>query len=252
VLDLTRVIAGPIATRQLSAYGADVLRVDLPGFDEVPALLPETTAGKRCAALDLRVKDDRTRFERLTANADVLVCGLRADALARLGYDPERLAQLNPALVVGRLDAYGWSGPWSGRRGFDSLVQMSAGIAARGMRAAIADKPVPLPAQALDHGSGYLLAAAIVRALCERAESGRPSEVRVSLARTAEFLKSLGTSEQPIGQQLTAADRRAYLEEVDTAWGRLRRVRCPGRVGELAPYPGRAPSALGSAAAEWA
>src|SRR6185437_4527351 len=87
VLDLTRVIAGPIGTRFLAAYGADVLRLDPPGFAEVGALLPETTAGKRTAAVDLTTPAGRTAFERLVAGADVLVTGLRADALARLGYD---------------------------------------------------------------------------------------------------------------------------------------------------------------------
>jgi hypothetical protein len=251
VVDLTRVIAGPIATRQLAAYGADVVRIDLPGFEEVPALLPETTAGKRCAALDLRSADDRRRFELLLAQADVLVCGLRSDALERLEYDRARLSNLNPGLIVARLDAYGWSGPWKGRRGFDSLVQMSAGIADRGMQATGANEPVPLPAQALDHGTGYLLAAAIVRALCERAERGHASDVRLSLARTARFLISLGASERMIGQQLTAADRACYLDEVGTAWGRIRRVRCPGSVGSITPELRRQAGPLGIAQAEW-
>ena len=135
VLDLTRVIAGPIGTRFLAAYGADVLRIDPPGFAEVPALLPETTAGKRTAALDLTAAAGRAAFESLVATADVLVSGLRADALARLGYDDAALAALNPALIVASLDAYGWNGPWRDRRGFDSLVQMSSGIAAAGAAA---------------------------------------------------------------------------------------------------------------------
>ena len=127
VLDLTRVIAGPVGTRFLAAYGADVLRIDPPGFAEVPALLPETTAGKRTAALDLTTAAGRAAFESLVATADVLVSGLRADALGRLGYDDAALAALNPALIVASLDAYGWDGPWRDRRGFDSLVQMSSG-----------------------------------------------------------------------------------------------------------------------------
>ena len=118
VLDLTRVIAGPVGTRFLAAYGADVLRVDPPGFAEVPALLPETTAGKRTAALDLRAADDRAAFESLVAAADVLISGLRADALARLGYDDAALAALNPALIVASLHGYHqtlqvYSGPHS-------------------------------------------------------------------------------------------------------------------------------------------
>ncbi|HEX2849254.1 MAG TPA: CoA transferase, partial [Acidimicrobiales bacterium] len=132
VLDLTRVIAGPECTRFLAAWGADVLRIDPPGFAEVPSLLPETTAGKRCAYLDLRARDGAARFEDLARESDVIVSGLRPGALDALGFGDRRLRELNPAVVVARVDAYGWDGPWCERRGFDSLVQMSTGIAARG------------------------------------------------------------------------------------------------------------------------
>ena len=145
VLDMTRVIAGPVCTKFLAAYGAQVLRLDPPGFAEVPALLPETTAGKRTAALDLRADADRVVFETLVADADVLVTGLRADALAGLGYGDGTLTAINPALIVASLNAYGWDGPWRDRRGFDSLVQMSCGIAAAGAVAAGRDEPFPLP-----------------------------------------------------------------------------------------------------------
>jgi hypothetical protein len=191
VLDLTRVIAGPVGTRFLAAYGADVLRVDPPGFAEVPALLPETTAGKRTAALDLTTADGRGVFQNLVATADVLVTGLRADALARLGYDDGTLADLNPALIVASLNAYGWEGPWRDRRGFDSLVQMSAGIAAAGAAATGADHPVPLPVQALDHGCGYLVAAAVGRALTRRLTESVVSRIRVPLIGVANLLWSL-------------------------------------------------------------
>jgi hypothetical protein len=103
VLDVTRVIAGPVATMFLAAYGADVLRVDPPGFAEVAAILPVTMAGKRATSLDLRSAAGRTAFEGLLATADVLVTGLRANALARLGYDDEALARLSPRRPGGRL-----------------------------------------------------------------------------------------------------------------------------------------------------
>src|SRR5690606_28759131 len=134
----------PVATRFLAGYGADVLRIDPPGFAEVPALLPDTTVGKRCAWLDLTTVDGRQRFEALVASADVLVCGLRPGALDRLGFDTAALRERNPSLIIAALDAYGWEGPWRDRRGFDSLVQMSCGIAAAGAAAAGADQPVPL------------------------------------------------------------------------------------------------------------
>lgn len=227
VLDLTRVIAGPVATRFLAAYGADVLRVDPPGFAEVPALLPETTAGKRTAALDLTTAGGRAAFEGLAATADVLVTGLRADALARLGYDDGALAALNPALIVASLDAYGWDGPWRDRRGFDSLVQMSSGIAAAGAAAAGADNPVPLPVQALDHGCGYLIAAAVGRALTRRLTESVVSRIRVSLIGTANLLWSLP---RPGEQPPMPKPSDVPLADTHTAWGPARRVPLPGEI----------------------
>jgi crotonobetainyl-CoA:carnitine CoA-transferase CaiB-like acyl-CoA transferase len=227
VLDLTRVIAGPVATRFLAAYGADVLRVDPPGFEEVAAVLPESTAGKHAAALDLTAPDGRAAFEGLLATADVLVTGLRANALDRLGYGDAALAALNPALIIASLDAYGWDGPWRDRRGFDSLVQMSCGIAAAGAEASGKDKPVPLPVQALDHATGYLVAAAVGLALTDRLARSAGSRIRASLISTANLLWSLprpGTLPPP-------PDPSAFpLEDTQTAWGPARRVALPGRI----------------------
>jgi len=231
VLDLTRVIAGPIGTRFLAAYGADVLRLDPPGFAEVGALLPETTAGKRTAAADLGAPAGRAAFERLVADADVLVTGLRADALARRGYDDAALVALNPALIIASHNAYGWDGPWRDRRGFDSLVQMSCGIAA----AADGDGPVPLPVQALDHATGYLLAAAVGRALTARLTRGVASRIRASLVGTANLLWSyprpadlgdLPPRPEPGDIPLVAAR---------TAWGPARRVPVPGEIQGITP-----------------
>jgi len=233
VLDLTRVIAGPIGTRFLAAYGADVLRVDPPGFEEVGALLCEVTAGKRRCALQLREPADRERFLELVRAADVIVHGYRGDALERLGLSNDVLRQHNPNAVIVCHNAYGWTGPWAARRGFDSLVQMSCGIAWRGREVTGKERPVPLPAQALDHGTGYLIAAAAARGLTRRAQTGQASVTRLSLARTAQLLMELGDLGAIAGtaQQPSAA----VLEEADTALGRVQRVRCPGGVEGIEP-----------------
>lgn len=232
VLDLTRVIAGPVGTKFLAGYGADVLRLDPPGFAEVPALLPETTAGKRAAAADLRTAAGRAAFEALLAGADVLVTGLRADALGRLGYGDEALAALNPALIITRHNAYGWAGPWRDRRGFDSLVQMSCGIAAAG---GTAGEPVPLPVQALDHATGYLLAAAVGRALTERLTRGVVSRARASLAGTANLLWSLPRPAALAGPRAVPSPGEVPLADARTAWGPARRVPLPGEVSGVSP-----------------
>lgn len=153
VLDFTRVLAGPVATRFLAGLGADVLRIDPPEWDE-PGVVPDVILGKRCARLDLHTAEDRRVFEALLARADIVVHGYRPGAMARLGYDEGERRTINPGLVDVSLCAYGWTGPWAGRRGFDSLVQMSIGIAEAGMRWQQAERPVPLPVQALDHATG--------------------------------------------------------------------------------------------------
>ncbi|HEV8296327.1 MAG TPA: CoA transferase [Acidimicrobiales bacterium] len=232
VLDLTRVIAGPTCTRMLAAYGADVLRVDPPGFAEVPALVPETTAGKRCCALDLAEPSARSRFEALVAEADVVVHGLRPGALARFGFDKDSLRRIHPGLVTVALNAYGWVGPWRYRRGFDSLVQMSTGIAARGAELSGADHPVSLPAQALDHATGHLLAAATCNALARSLDDGAGTDVRASLVGTASLLIDCGEHGRPDGQP---AWPDAVFDPATTAWGPARRVRVPGAIDGCPP-----------------
>lgn len=240
VLDLTRVIAGPVATRYLAGYGADVLRIDPPGFEEVGALLPEVTAGKRCAALDLARPADRRRFEALVARAHVVVGGLRPGALEGLGLGIDGLRAINPALIVVHHDAYGWSGPWQQRRGFDSLVQMSTGIAAAGAQAAGTDRPTPLPAQALDHGLGHLLAAGACRALTRLVRDGEATEVRGSLVGVSNVLRRL-PAPRPVSpggaEAAVAAPDLGAVATVrgETAWGPLDRVPLAGRIAGASP-----------------
>lgn len=232
VLDLTRILAGPVATRFLGGFGAEVLRIDPPGWDE-PVLEPEVTPGKRCAGLDLTRREDREIFERLLREADLLVHGYRPGALDGLGYGAEVRRSINPGLVEVSLCAYGWSGPWAGRRGFDSLVQMSAGIAAEGMRHEGAEVPRPLPVQALDHATGYLMAAAACRAM-QRRRKGEVVSARLSLARTASLLTQAGTV-PPTGPHLQehAADCCPDCEVTD--WGPAWRLRFPIRLDGEGP-----------------
>jgi hypothetical protein len=250
VLDLTRVLAGPVATRFLAGYGAQVLRIDPPDWDE-PSVAPEVTLGKRCARLDLSKDDDRRRFEALLAEADVLVHGYRHGALKGLGYDHFTRRRMSPGLVDVALTAYGWTGPWAVRRGFDSLVQMSCGIAAAGMAQARADKPVPLPVQALDHATGYLMAAAVVRGLTARAAEGRGVLARLSLARTAKLLIDAGmaTAEAALAAE-TADDLSPGLEA--TTWGPSRRLRAPAAISGKSMHWQLSAAALGTSEPNWA
>ncbi|WP_442544137.1 CoA transferase [Arthrobacter sp. KN11-1C] len=249
VLDLTRVIAGPVCTKFLAGYGADVLRIDPPGFDEVPSLLPETTLGKRTAALDLTAPSDRAIFEELLAGADVLVSGLRADALKRLGYDDASLIAVNPGLIIASLDAYGWNGPWRNRRGFDSLVQMSCGIAYDGATAAGQAEPTPLPVQALDHATGWLLGAAVARALTRHFTHSVTARIQGSLIGTANLLYSLTP---PSDHLAIAAPKDFTLTATTTDWGPAQRVPLPGRIDGVPARWSQQAGPLGRHPATWA
>ncbi|MCU1542568.1 MAG: L-carnitine dehydratase/bile acid-inducible protein [Microbacteriaceae bacterium] len=242
VLDFTRVIAGPVATRVLAGLGADVLRVDPPDWNE-PAVTPEMTLGKRSARVDAVTTVGRDALERLIAGADVMVHGYRPGALDGL-VSAKRRRELRPGLVEVALDAYGWSGPWHERRGFDSLVQMSSGIAEEGMRWAAAARPVPLPVQALDHATGYLAAAAALVALNRVRRDGVASGARVSLARMAAEL--LGTS----GSNGYGAEA-AATREVATPWGRAVLLESPLVIGDTRLEWRRGPRELGSDEPRW-
>ena len=250
VLDLTRVLAGPVATRFLAGFGAEVLRIDPPGWDE-PAVVPDVTLGKNCARLDLQRSDDRRIFEALLADADVLVHGYRPGALDALGYDVATRRTLRPDLIDVSLDAYGWSGPWRQRRGFDSLVQMSTGIADEGMTWKGADRPVPLPVQALDHATGYLMAAAVAAGLTRRLVHGEATTARLSLARTARAFVDANPPpfDATSWSTLTDDDLAAGIEATD--WGPARRVSPPAVIdGAPMAWP-RAAARLGSSDARW-
>lgn len=255
VLDLTRVLAGPVATRFLAAYGAQVLRIDPPFWTE-PGMVPEVTLGKRCAQLDLREAANLERLKELLTQADVIVHGYRSDALDALGFGTQARQSIRPGLVDVSLNAYGWTGPWRARRGFDSLVQMSNGIACAGMRYFGRDKPTPLPVQALDQATGYLMAAAVVHGLARRDREGHGSVSRLSLAGTGELLVSQrgGALTQTRGEDHalepeTDADHAIHTEQSD--WGPARRLKPPCELEGIPMQWDLPASALRSSAPQW-
>ncbi|MGF6128479.1 hypothetical protein QF019_003692 [Pseudomonas frederiksbergensis] len=242
VLDLTRVLAGPTTSRFLAGLGADVLRIDPPTWNE-PGVVPEVTLGKRCARLDLHDKADRAVFESLLKDADILLHGYRADALERLGYGVIERQKLAPGLIDVCLNAYGWSGPWQNRRGFDSLVQMSSGIAEAGQQWKQADKPTPLPVQALDHATGYLMAAAAIKLL------GQGGSARLSLARTAKLLIEHGAGTNEPLRAEDENDQGLLIEQ--TPWGPAHRLHVPLKITGT-PLQWTLPATeLGSHRAQW-
>lgn len=229
VLDLTRVIAGPVATRTLAAWGAEVLRLDSPHLPEIPAQALDTLPGKRSALLDFAEPSGRARLEELLAEADVVVQGYRPGALSRYGLSPDALTQKHPHLSVVTLSAWGATGPWAARRGFDSLVQCPTGIAvAEGTHG----NPGSLPAQVLDHATGYLAAAATMLALAGVERGEPPRTVQLSLAQTAQWLTSPGTNER---EPLRQPHPERFLVALPGAARRVHVIGPPGTAGDLQP-----------------
>ncbi len=249
VLDLTRVLAGPVASRFLAGYGADVLRIDPPDWEE-PGIIPEVALGKRCARLDLKNTNDRKQFEILLSQADILLHGYRPGALENLGYHVTTRRTIAPELIEVSLNAYGRNGPWAKRRGFDSLIQMSSGIAHAGMAWKNSIIPMPLPVQALDHATGYIMAAAAIRAITDRLTDGRTSSFHLSLARTAKLLMDSGkmTSLQEMAVE-TQEDLSTIIEH--TSWGDAKRCLPPAMINSIEMHWRHPASALGSAAPVW-
>ncbi|MFF8847462.1 CoA transferase [Streptomyces sp. NPDC015127] len=246
VLDLTRVLAGPVATRTLALLGADVLRIDSPGLPESQEAHNDTGMGKRSTRLDLADASDRGTFEELLASADVVVTGYRPGALDPFGLAPEELAARRPGLVVARLSAWGRYGPWAGRRGFDSLVQVASGIAEI---EGDGERPGALPAQALDHGTGYLLAAGVLRALTERHGTGGTRLVELALSQTAAWLVN-GLEKAP-DDAPGEYDPQRWLTETDSPMGRLRHA-LPAVSYDGGPVDWVRPAGLwGTDAPEW-
>ncbi|QNE78765.1 carnitine dehydratase [Streptomyces finlayi] len=248
VLDLTRVIAGPVGTRTLALLGADVLRVDAPQLPEDADAHADTGMGKRSTLLDLTGPGDRQAFEGLLSQADVVVTGYRPGALDRHGLNPDALLAGYPGLVVAQLSAWGRSGPWAERRGFDSLVQAGTGISA--IEATADGRPGVLPAQALDHGTGYLLAAAVLRALSDRQATGGGRHLRLSLAGTASWLLH-DIRPTPTHGGAGTYDPGSWLTETESPYGLLRHALPPVHYEGAPANWNRAPTQWGTDLPNW-
>lgn len=257
VLDLSRVIAAPVGARALAAHGAEVLAVSAAHLPNIESLVMDTGRGKRSAELDLRQSEGRGQLQQLVAGSDVFLQAYRPGALDSHGFTPTELCQRHPGLIYVSLSAWGQSGPWQQRRGFDSLVQSSSGIAHEEGAAVAGERelhhaPGKLPFQALDHATGYLIAYASMLALQRRAVEGGSYHVRLSLAQTGQFLQNLARCGlHQNAAQLGKDEVAAFLQESDSAWGRMRAV-APVEQMSLTPAQFGLPSArLGSHAAAW-
>jgi crotonobetainyl-CoA:carnitine CoA-transferase CaiB-like acyl-CoA transferase len=252
VLDLTRIIAGPVCGRALAAHGADVLLVTAAHLPAIEPLVIDTGRGKLSCRVDLRDTVGQSTLRALLRDADVFVQGYRPGALQSLGFGPEEVAQLRPGIVYVSLSAYSHVGPWAGRRGFDSLLQTASGFNEAEAQAAGADRPRPLPAQALDHAAGYLMSFGAITALARRCTEGGSWHIRVSLAQTGKWLRQLGRIEDGLSCHETSFDDvQDLLEERDSGFGRLTAIRHAAQLSETPARWERPSMPLGAHPAAW-
>jgi crotonobetainyl-CoA:carnitine CoA-transferase CaiB-like acyl-CoA transferase len=237
VLDLTRVLAGPTCARVLAEHGAEVLKINAPHLPHSGAIELDTGMGKRAAFIDLRVPEGRAILSRLATQADVFSQSYRPGALAARGFSPNELAAQRPGIVCVTLSAWGPTGPWANRRGFDSIVQCVSGMA---HESGDGTTPKLLPASAIDYVSGYLMAFGAMVALARRATEGGSWRVRVGLARVGKWIVDRGMEPPDLWAGLPAELPQSELDrygiEIGSPAGLLR-VLAP--VAEMTATPPR-------------
>jgi len=251
VLDLTRIIAGPVGGRTLAAHGADVLRLASPSLPFLPHLWLDLARGKRSAHLDLKTDAGVRAMTALVRDADIFMQAYRPHALAQLGFGVADVQRIRPGAIYISLSAFGHTGPWADRRGFDSLVQTVSGIGQAGAAAADREGTRPLPCQALDHATGYLAALGATCALKRRAIEGGSYAVRISLAQTSNWLWSLGTVNGIDTPDLKLADIEHRLEVRTTSHGEIKAIAPAERLSATPAHYVRDASLLGADAASF-
>jgi crotonobetainyl-CoA:carnitine CoA-transferase CaiB-like acyl-CoA transferase len=251
-LDLSRVIAGPVAGRTLAVHGADVMLISGPELPAIPWLTIDTGRGKLTSFVELKSEQGRDVLRGLLAQADIFSQGYRPRSLATLGFSPEDAARISPGIVYVSLSAYGHAGPWAERRGFDSLVQTATGFNHAEGQAAGVDGPKELPAQMLDHASGYLMAFGAMMARARQSREGGSWHVRVSLAQTGRWLWNLGR----VADGLTTEDLKGdtvkrFIEEIPSGFGPLHSVTHSAVLSKTPAFWARPAMPLGSHPPQW-
>jgi len=251
-LDLTRILAGPMAARTLAEHGADVLMITAARLPQIPEHVLDTSHGKRSCFLDLADRADADRLKGLIRGADVFAQGYRPGTISRLGFGPEEVAALRPGIIYASIDCYGANGPLSHRGGWEQVAQTMTGLCHEGRTAARPDGPALLPAAACDYTTGYLAAYGILLALAKRARDGGSYHIRVSLCRSGMFIYRQGKVPFPdLGLDLSAAEIDAIRIESRPKDGPLRHLGPIVRLSEAQPHWTRPTPQLGGDAPAW-
>lgn len=248
VLDLTRILAGPIAARTLAENGADVLMVAAEQLPQVLEHVRDTSHGKRSCFLDLTRPEESAKLKELVKQADVFSQGYRPGIMVKHGFSPEELAEARPGIVYVSISCYGADGPFSGRAGWEQLAQTVTGICKEGLP----DRPALLPAAACDYTTGYLGAYGVLLALARRAREGGSYHVRVSLCQSGMYIYRQGKTDYPNpDMNLSPAEVDALQMRSETAAGPIRHLRPVLHLSETSPHWSRSTPALGGDRPEW-
>jgi crotonobetainyl-CoA:carnitine CoA-transferase CaiB-like acyl-CoA transferase len=252
VLDLSRVIAGPVAGRTLAAHGADVMLVSGPDLPAIPWLSIDNGRGKLSSFIELKSEAGRAAMRELLREADIFSQGYRPRALAALGFAPDEAARINPGIVYVTLSAYGHAGSWAERRGFDSLVQTATGFNhAEGVAAGV-DGPKELPAQMLDHATGYFMASGAMMAKARQAREGGSWHVRISLAQTGRWLWNLGRlAGGLLTPDISGVEAEPFMDDLESGFGALHAVKPSAILSKTPAFWARPSMPLGSHALRW-
>lgn len=247
-LDLTRILAGPIAARTLAEHGADVLMVAAEHLQQIQEHVMDTSHGKRSCYLDLKTAEDAAQLAELVRGADVFSQGYRPGILSGLGFGPEDLAEIRPGIVYLSISCFGADGPFSHRAGWEQVAQTVTGICKEGG----VDRPGLLPAAACDYTTGYLGAYGVMLALARRAREGGSYHVRVSLCQSGMFIYRQGKTEfADPDMDLSEAELDVLRVDSKPAHGPLRHLGPVLHLSETQPHWSRPTPMLGGDAPEW-
>lgn len=227
VLDFTHVLAGPRSMRTLANYGAQVLHISSPYHQDT---LPQNllvNPGKHSAYLELTRPDELKTMQRLAQEADVFTTSYRPTVNSKFGLTPELLATEHPGIICLTINAYGHSGPWQERPGFDQNAQVATGFAAKeGERLDNQNgstKPLPQFSPVFylnDFLTAYLAASGVMSALLKRAKEGGSYHVKVSLARSAMWVQDMGyISKDEYADKHEKDDFESELQTFDSPFG---------------------------------
>jgi len=248
VLDLTRILAGPIAARTLAEHGADVLMVTAKHLPQVPEHVMDTSHGKRSCFLDLNRAEDVATIKKLVRNADVFSQGYRPGIMDKLGMNPEQLAAERPGIIYLSVSCYGHGGPFSNRGGWEQIAQCTTGICLDNGD----ERPKLLPASACDYTTGYNGAYGVLLALARRAREGGSYHVRVSLCRSGMYIYKQGHVRYPEAEMgLSRAELDSIIIETKGGHGTLKHLGPVLSLSETKPYWDKPSPVLGSSKAEW-